>query len=255
MLILAVLQGLTEFLPVSSSGHLVLTQTFLQAREGDVFFDVVLHIGTLGSVLAVYRHEVRRLLRCDAAALRYVAALAVGTLPAVVIGLLFKDRVEALFSNATFAAAGLVVTAGILFSTRFAAAGSRTAAAEWEPQALPLFKALLIGCGQAFAIMPGISRSGSTIATSLWLRVPRVEAARFSFLLSVPAICGALVLQLADRPEVAVQWPQLALSAVASFAVGLLALRWTALAVVQAHFWKFSVYCLVVGLAALVVLR
>ncbi len=255
MLILAVVQGLTEFLPVSSSGHLVLLQALLQAREGDIFFDIVLHLGTLGSVLVVYRREVIRLLRFDKAAIQYLVALVVGTLPAVAIGLGLKDTIEELFHSPVFAAGGLFFTAALLFSTRFSRHSARDLPEPWEPQALPLTKALVIGCAQAFAILPGISRSGSTIATSLWLRVPRAEAARFSFLLSIPAIGGALVLQLSDGSVADANWPQLGLSALAAFGVGLLALRWTALAVVQAHFWKFSIYCVVVGSIALLVLR
>jgi undecaprenyl-diphosphatase len=255
MIVLAVVQGLTEFLPVSSSGHLVLTQALLGTREGDIFFDIVLHLGTLGSVVAVYRREILRLLRFDAVALRYILALVVGTIPAVVIGLLFKDSIEALFHSPLFAASGLFVTAGILFSTRFSASDATGLSEPWEPRAPDLTKALLIGCGQAFAILPGISRSGSTIAASLWLRMPRAEAARFSFLLSIPAIFGALVLQLSDGVAPGANWTWMILSALVAFGVGLLALRWTALAVVQAHFWKFSVYCVVVGAVALVVLR
>jgi len=255
MVILAALQGLTEFLPVSSSGHLVLMQTLLQTREGDIFFDVVLHLGTLGSVCAVYRREIRRLLRFDRAAVGYLLALVIGTLPAVVVGLLFKDTIEGLFHSPVFAAGGLLVTASILFSTRFTAESSDALAEPWEPSAPRLGKALLIGCSQAFSILPGISRSGSTIATSLWLRLPRAEAARFSFLLSVPAIAGAMVLQLIGSPPLGVQWPRLFVAALVAFGVGLLALRWTALAVVQAHFWKFSIYCAVVGVVALAVLR
>ena len=256
MLVLAAVQGLTEFLPVSSSGHLVLMQSFLATREGDVLFDVVLHLGTLGSVLVAYRADVIRLLRLDAAARRYILALVVGTLPAVAIGLAFKDTIERLFHDPVFAASGLFVTAIVLFSTRFSGnAPGPGGAADAPPEAPPLRSALLIGCGQAFAILPGISRSGSTIATSLWLGLPRAEAARFSFLLSIPAICGALVLQLLDRPALPSDWPNLALAALTAFAVGLVALRWTALAVVQAHFWKFSIYCVVVGAVALMVLR
>jgi len=255
MLILAVVQGLTEFLPVSSSGHLVLTQTFLQAREGDLFFDVVLHLGTLGSVIFVYRREILRLLRCDRAALRYGLALLVGTVPAALVGLLLKDTIEPLFHDPVFAAGGLFVTAGFLFSTHFSGGDTRELADPWEPQAPALGKALLIGCAQALAILPGISRSGSTIAASLWLQVARAEAARFSFLLSVPAICGALVLQLAHGASPGGQWLQLVLSAFAAFGVGLLALRWTAMAVVRDHFWKFAGYCLLVGGIALFFLR
>ena len=174
-------------------------------------------------------------------------------MPAVAIGLLLKDVLESLFHAPVFAAGGLFVTAALLFSTR--ARRSRAAAAAGDgPRAPTLRQALLIGCGQAFAIVPGVSRSGTTIAVSLWLGLPRVEAARFSFLLSIPAICGALVLQLVDRPALETDaWP-FVLAALVAFGVGLLALRWTALAVVQAHFWKFGFYCVAVGTAALIAL-
>ena len=174
VLLLAFVQGLTEFLPVSSSGHLVLLQNLLGSHEGDLFLDIVLHCGTLGSVLVVYRRELLRLLRLDGAARRYVLALAVGTLPAVLVGLLLKDLVEHAFHAPVFAGAGLLVTGVVLLSTR--RVRSADAVPEpWEPRAVPLAKALLIGCAQAVAICPGISRSGSTIAASLWLRLDRAE--------------------------------------------------------------------------------
>ncbi len=255
MILLAVVQGLTEFLPVSSSGHLVLFQHFLETRQGDVFFDIVLHVGTLGSVMVVYWRELKRLLAFDGLALKYILSLAVGTLPAVLVGLLAKDAIEGLFHSPIFAAGGLLYTAGLLFSTRLARDQGQALPDPWEPRALPLGKALVIGTAQALAILPGVSRSGSTIAASLWLGLPRAEAARFSFLLSIPAIGGALVLQLASGAgQARSDTASLVLAALAAFAVGLLAIRWTALAVVQAHFWKFSFYCLVAGLVALVVL-
>jgi len=259
MLILAIVQGLTEFLPVSSSGHLVLMQHVLDTREGDVFFDVVLHLGTLGSVLVVYRREVMRLLRFDRAALGYVGSLALGTLPAVAVGLLAKDAIEGVFHSPLFAAGGLLATAAILLSTRRSRQPQMEIPEPWEPRPVRPFKALLIGCAQAFAILPGISRSGSTIAASLWVGLEKAEAARFSFLLSVPAILGALILQLASGAGAAVattgEFGALVLAALTAFAVGLVAIRWTALAVVKAHFWKFSGYCVVLGLVALVALR
>lgn len=252
MLVLAVVQGLTEFLPVSSSGHLVLFHHWLHVAEGDVFLDVLLHVGTLGSVLVVYRREVMRLLRFDAPALRYLLCLAVGTLPAVVVGLLLKDQIESLFGSPVFVGGALILVAVILFSTRFTRQGEPLAE-PWEPQPIPLSKALLVGLAQSLAIAPGISRSGSTIAMSLWLRIPRAEAARFSFLLSVPAIGGALLLQILDGDAAGRDdWLPAVAAAVVAFLVGLLAIRWTALAVVQAHFWKFSFYCLAMGILVLI---
>jgi undecaprenyl-diphosphatase len=254
MVILAVVQGLTEFLPVSSSGHLVLFQHFLETRQGDVFFDIILHVGTLGSILVVYRREVFRLLKCDRPALLYVGSLVVGTLPAVAVGLLLKSRIEGIYHSPLIAAGGLILTAAVLFGTRFAAP-SPALAEPWEPQAPAPGRAFLIGLAQAGAILPGISRSGSTIAAALWSGLPRAEAARFSFLLAIPAVSGALVLQLMDGQEVnSGETIRLLLAGLVAFGVGLLAIRWTALAVVQAHFWKFSIYCLAVGVATLVVL-
>ncbi len=255
MILLAIIQGLTEFLPVSSSGHLVLTQHFLGAQEGDIFFDIVLHVGTLGSVVVVYWKEIRRLLRFDKPAMGYIISLVIGTLPAVVVGLTAKDFIEGLFHSPLFAAGGLLATSLVLFSTKFSKDSGGALPEPWEPSAVPPVKALLIGLAQSIAILPGISRSGSTIATSLWIGLPRAEAARFSFLLSIPAIGGALVLQLlggefTGRGDLGL----LALAALAAFGVGLLAIRWTALAVVQSHFWKFSIYCLVAGLVAFSIL-
>ncbi len=200
-----------------------------------------------------------RLLRLDRAALGYVLSLALGTLPAVVVGLLAKDTVERVFSSPTFAAARAAADGGGAGLHPRGAPGARRASRHLGAAAPgALARALAIGCAQALAILPGVSRSGSTIAASLWTGLEREEAARFSFLLSVPAILGALVLQLlggaAAEAAGAGAWLPLAGAALVAFAVGLLAIRWTALAVVQAHFWKFSGYCLVVGVTALLVL-
>ncbi len=255
MLVLAVVQGFTEFLPVSSSGHLVLIQHFLSTREGDLFFDVILHGGTLFSVLVVYRRELLRLLKFDSDSIRYITALAVATVPAVLVGLFAQDLVDRLFGAPRLASLGLVFTGLVLLSTRLAKPGQGDQGEDWSPRALPLTKALAIGCAQAFAICPGVSRSGSTIAASLWLGLPRREATRFSFLLAIPAIGGALVLNLIKGSEGnVVGLGTLILAAFVSFSVGLLAIRLTALAVVRAHFWKFSFYCILVGVVTWIVL-
>jgi len=255
VLILALTQGLTEFLPVSSSGHLVLLQQWFGADEGDLFLDVLLHCGTLGSILVVYRKEIKRLLAFDRAALLYIGSLVIGTLPVVIIGGLFYDQISSLFHAPRLAALGLLLTTAILFSTRFVKASRTQLPEPWQPEAVSPFKAIFIGIAQAMAIVPGISRSGATIATSLWIGLPRADAARFSFLLSIPAICGALVLQLTGEPIVTrggVVGPVLAV--LVSLLVGLLAIKWTALAVIQQHFWKFSFYCILLGILVLVLI-
>ena len=256
VLLLAITQGLTEFLPVSSSGHLVLLQQWFGGQDGDLFLDVILHCGTLGSVVFVYRREIGRPLRCDRPALRYMGSLALATVPAVVTGGLLRGRITALFHDSSFAAVGLLVTAAILFTTRFRMTERDGNDEPWQPRPVAPLRALLIGLAQSLAIAPGISRSGATIAASLWTGLPRAEAARFSFLLSVPAICGALVLEVCSgefTTRGGLVGPVIAV--VGSFVVGLLALKWTARAVLQHHFWKFGFYCLPLGVLVLVLLR
>ena len=209
-LLLGTVQGLTEFLPVSSSGHLVLLQQwlgedfFLQADT--LVFDLVLHVGTLLPVLWFYRDELLGIvtsLTADTAQLRsegpwawlrgdphrWMAALVVtASVPTAIVGLTLQDQFESLFHSADRVAMALLVTGAIVFSTRFRSGGSVNVLG------VSLGQALLLGFAQGFAITPGISRSGTTIAVALFLGLDRELAARFSFLVSIPAILGALLL-------------------------------------------------------------
>jgi undecaprenyl-diphosphatase len=193
-LLLGVVQGLTEFLPVSSSAHLILARLFF-GFDGDKFgltFDVACHIGTLIAVLIYFRAEVTRLIAAlprifdlqDPEA-RLIWMLVVGTLPAVVAGLLFKHRIEDHLRTPAIAAA-MLAAGGLLFFVADAA-GSNT-----RPESSLTFgEAFLIGCAQALALVPGVSRSGATITVALLIGLRRADAARFIFLLAIPAILGA----------------------------------------------------------------
>ncbi len=250
VILLAVVLGLTEFLPVSSSGHLVLVRHFLPAFEPDLALVAILHGGTVVAVLAVYRREVRRLLSFDAAAVQYLVALVVGTLPVVGVGLLLRHRIDAWFTDPRLTAGAMVATGLILLSTRAARSEIRRVPGDWHPVPPPLPKALLIGCAQAVALAPGLSRPGSAIAASLWLGLPRDEAARFSFLLAAPALIGSLVLNVLDGGLRGRAGPAaLAVGAVVACLVGMVAIRVTASLVVRRHFWKLSCYCLPLGVA------
>lgn len=193
-LLLGVVQGVTEFLPVSSSGHLVLFQTMFGIEgPGGLGFEVALHLATLVAILLVYRTRVVALasgvLHRDTASIRYVGKLAVATLPAVLVALTLSDWIEHSFASPALAASCLLVTAIILWTTRKTiplAVGSEPG---WGA-------ALLIGCAQAFAILPGISRSGTTVAVALALGVSAGAAAEFSFLLGTIAMAGAAILIL-----------------------------------------------------------
>lgn len=195
--ILAIVQGLTEFLPVSSSGHLVVTQALLGGVDEALLVDVALHVGTLFAVLVVYRRAAVAVL---ADALRgkpgELVLLGVGSIPVVLLGLFAKDAIEAAFHSERTAAFGLFGTAVVLMLGELGRRRSR--AAGGGRTELRITDALVIGVAQAVAIIPGVSRSGSTIAAGLLCGLAPDRAARFSFLLSIIAITGAAGLQAKD---------------------------------------------------------
>lgn len=199
-IVLGLVQGVTEFLPVSSSGHLVIVGALLGVQEESLTFEVMVHFGTLVAVLVALKDDWRPILlgllghpEHRRQGRRRFLALVVGSLPVAIAGLVLKDSVEALFGTPQFAAAMLLVTGGILWLTdRFA--GHR----EGRLDDVGVADALWIGLGQALAILPGISRSGSTLAAGMARGFDRSSAARFAFLLSIPAILGASILQLPD---------------------------------------------------------
>lgn len=245
-LLLGFIQGATEFLPVSSSGHLVIGQALLGLEIPGVTFEVVVHVATLVSVLVVYRLRVATLLRGALAgereAWRYLGLLAVATLPVVVVGLFFREPVEALFENPWTVGGALFVTGTFLWTTRWAM--------RRDPGGAPgVAAALLMGVAQTFALIPGISRSGATVVAGLWMGVEAREAAAFSFLMAIPAIGGAAVLQIPELLEGAtgVSLPVLAAGGLAAAVTGVVAI-WSFVALLRRReFHWFGVYCWVVG--------
>jgi undecaprenyl-diphosphatase len=190
-IILGAVQGLTEFLPVSSSGHLVLLQKIFGLDEPALFFDTMVHVGTLVAVFIALREDIRNLLRRIAQPLTGYLLLA--TVPTVIAALFFLDRIEALFQSGAFLGFSFIATALALLTAEFISGR----AFRFKPQAaMNWFDALLIGVCQAIALVPGVSRSGLTLSGALSRRLDRDFSARFAFLLSIPAILGALALQL-----------------------------------------------------------
>ena len=250
---LGVLQGATEFFPVSSSGHLVVGQTLLGLEISGVQFEVAVHMATLISVLLVYRGRLMDLLygtlRRDGDAWRYVGLLALATLPAGIVGVFFRDAIERLFESPFVPATAFLVTGVILWSTR------RTLGREeWKKPGWGV--ALLIGFAQAFALVPGISRSGTTVAMALWLGVAAEEAAAFSFLLAIPAIGGAALLQI---PELASEGLTLSGTALAAGSIvaavtGVLAIKAFVVLLSRKTFHRFAIYCWTIGTAFLLYL-
>lgn len=198
---LGLLQGLTEFLPVSSSGHLVLFQQFMELHGDEVFFDLVLHLGTLLPVVWFYRDSLREILVDGARGdgpfferpgVRLALLIVCATIPTGLMGVLLKDSFEALFATPAVLTITFAITGLLLWSTRGRTTGTIDA------QAMTAWHALILGVAQGCAITPGISRSGTTIAVALFLGLTPTFAARFSFLMSVPAILGAVVLKSRD---------------------------------------------------------
>jgi undecaprenyl-diphosphatase len=251
-LILGLVQGLTEFLPVSSSGHLVMGQALMDIQVPGVEFEVAVHVATLISVLIVFRKRVWDLflgvVQLEGEALRYLGFLVVATLPAVAVGLGARRALESLFEAPVVAGAALLVTGGFLWTSRGALAR--------DPKRKPgLRDAIVMGLAQAFAIVPGISRSGATVVAGLWLGVEAEEAATFSFLMAIPAILGAAVLQLPDLlgegaglgQSAGLEASPLLMGSGVAAVAGVLAI-WTFIAMLKRKsFYKFGPYCLVVG--------
>ena len=257
--LLGVVQGLTEFLPVSSSGHLVVGQTVLGLELPGVRFEVAVHFATLVSVLVAYRGRVAALMcgaiRLEPATWRYLGLILLANIPAAAVYFLMGDVVEAAFETPLATGLAFLLTGGVLWSVRGALRrGGREVAGgrgNQEPPRPPgPGAAMLIGVAQAFALFPGISRSGSTVAAGLWLGVRSADAAEFSFLMSVPAILGATLLQLLDTGEAAstLDATPLVLGAVAATLTGLLAIQ-VFLAVLRGRsFHRMALYPWTLGL-------
>lgn len=264
-IVLGAVQGLTEFLPVSSSGHLVLFQNFFGLKEPELLFDICLHVGTLSAVIIVFYREIldilkalfqiptriqtaggiRRLCQVDAS-IRMALMIVVGSIPTAIIGLLFKEITDKLFGSITIVGCMLLVTGTVLWLTRKIRKEGRLMGKT------TLKDALIVGVVQGLAILPGISRSGATISTALFLGVDRKVAGRYSFLLSIPAIVGALVLGL-DTPELHTTIPlgTIIAGSVISALVGWLALVILLRVVDRGQLHRFAPYCWLVGMITL----
>jgi undecaprenyl-diphosphatase len=241
--LLGIVQGIAEWLPISSSGHLVLVQEFFRL-DVPVLFDVILHLGTLLVVLLVFWKDLLAIIK-SLLALRWdeytklALFILIASIPAALIGYLFRDFFASLFSNTFAVGFAFLATGTILFLTRYAR----------EKHSINWKNSLVIGFAQAIAIIPGISRSGSTISAGLLLGVKREKIARFSFLLSVPAVLGAAVLESKDFAKIEVL-PAL-VGTLVSVVIGYFALKYLLKLVEKGKLYYFSWYCWGLGFAVL----
>ena len=251
-LLLGILQGLTEFLPVSSSGHLEIGSALLGVKTtNNLLFAVVVHVATVLSTIVVFRKDILALI-IDLLKFQwnestiYVSKLVFSSIPVLVLGLFFKDEIEQLFTgNLVMVGSMLLVTALLLGLTHFVKKGDGK---------ITFLKALLIGFAQAMAVVPGISRSGATIATGLLLQTKKNEIARFSFLMVLIPILGAAFLDITSgeiSSNSSIGLLPLLVGFTAAFISGLLACSWMIKIVKRGNLIYFAIYCLVIGLIAI----
>lgn len=256
-LILGLVQGLTEFLPVSSSGHLAIGKAILGVEVSeDLSFEIITHAATVLATIVVFRKQIWQLL-CGLFKFRYndetdyIFKIGVSMIPVFVVGVFFKDFVEELFGSLLVVGLALIVTSQLLLFSDRASSGRKT-----EVQArngISWWQAIVIGLGQAFAVIPGLSRSGTTISTGLLCGVKRENVAQFSFLMVLVPILGEAFLDLVggDFAASAAGVPALAIGFVAAFVSGLFACRVMIALVKKAQLKWFALYCAVVGLAVI----
>lgn len=245
VLILAVVQGVAEFLPISSSGHLIILGSMLGELGESATLEIILHAGTLGSIIVVFWRKIIDLIIQDR---RVIGLLVIATLPAVVVGLTIKSEFPWLMRSPLLAGAMLIVTGGLLIVL------GRLPKKDGSYLSMSWVGAFLVGCFQAVAILPGISRSGSTIVGGRLMGLKDEDSVTFSFLLAIPAICGATVLALKDLiedgPESGGVSPSILLAGtLTAFVVGIFALRWLIRWSRADRLHWFAYWCIPIGIA------
>lgn len=236
-IILAIVQGITEFLPISSDGHLNLFQYWFGLTPS-LSFDVFLHLATFLSVLFFFRKKIKYFFS-------NIQFIIIGTIPAVIVGLFFKDQVTALFANPLLLPLFFMITATLVFVTKYIKPLNKK---------LTYSTALIIGIFQAVAILPGVSRSGSTIFAGLLLGLSPIQAFNFSFSLFIPASLGALILEFKDISKLNLADPNYLVSFIVTFIVGVLALTLLQKLLTNGKIWIFGIYTLLLALVLLLTL-
>lgn len=263
---LAVLQGLTEFLPVSSSGHLVILQNILGIKNVPVIFDLILHLGTTTAIIIFYRKEIYYILRDlyeysinifnynnrelikKRGNLKLLLYIIISTFITGIIGILFADKITSFFNKPKSVSIFLLITSIILFATKTVKNNDKKIIK--INYSLPI----IVGFAQSFAMLPGISRSGSTISASLYLGVNREDAGRFSFLISIPSILGASLFEyITSSNEISDINTKIVIFAfIISFIVGLFALKLLVMFLKKGKLYIFAIYCAIAGILSLI---
>ncbi len=244
IVILGIVQGLTEFLPISSSGHLVILQKLFNITQNQLLISVLLHFGTLIPVLIVFWDDIKEILFFKKEKRYFIFLIIIASIPTALMGIFFEDFFEKLFSSALSTAAMLIVTGFILYL------GDKLADYDKEITNFKWLNAILVGIAQGIAIIPGISRSGSTITASLIQGLKKEDAARFSFILSIPVIGGAGLLKVGEAVSNGVtnfNITAIILGIISSIISGYIAIRYFIYILKKQKLIYFSYYCWIVG--------
>ena len=241
-IILSIVQGITEWLPISSSGHLAIFQNIF--RFQNLAFDVFLHFASIFAVLVVFWKDIIKLLHLNKIEnLKYIGLLLVGIIPAGIIGILFKHQIESFFSSLLYLGIFFIISGIIIYSTRFS---------EIKRDKPNLLDSIFIGIFQALAILPGISRSGATISSGLFRGVSKAEAVKFSFFMAVPIILGAALVELKDISLSQISYVNLAISFVITLLVSIVTIKLLLKIIKGDKFYLFGIYNFLVGIALLI---
>ncbi len=263
-IIIGLVQGLTEFLPVSSSAHLIFAQQFLGIAEPNLAFDVLLHAGTIIAVLAYFWKDIIQMILAFFESLINLARgnflaevkkdpykkltwlVIIGTIPVGLAGILFNEIIESLFTGISIPAFFLLITGCILYFSQ------RKNSGEVDLKNMTWKETIIVGCGQACALLPGLSRSGTTIATGLFLGLDKEFAAKFSFILSIPAILGAAVVQLKDVSGGNIDLFVWIIGFIVAVISGYLAISFLLKLIKEKSLDIFAYYCWIVGIIILI---
>ena len=244
-----IIQGLTEFLPISSSGHLVLVPALFGQEGPDLATSAMLHLGTLAAVLVYYRSDIAAMAKFDRPARRMITLILIGSIPAAVLGLTFADRIEELVSDPVMVAYMMIVTGVILLATTQLRVGDKTMT-EIGPK-----DSIVIGLAQSLALIPGISRSGMTISAGMARGMEKTQAANFAFLLGIPVIAGASLLSIVDVLSSGESIPtEVWVGMIAAGLSGYLAIAILLKLLARVGLAPFGIYCVAFGIFSIIML-
>jgi undecaprenyl-diphosphatase len=241
-IILSIVQGITEWLPVSSSGHLAIFQNFFGFQN--LAFDVFLHFASIFAVIIVFWKDIIKLFNLkEKENLRYIGLLIIGIIPAGIIGILFRHQIESLFSNLLYLGIFFMLSGILIYSTKFFKATKE------KPN---LLDSIFIGIFQAVAILPGISRSGATISSGLFRGLKKEEAVKFSFFMAIPVILGAALVELKDIAISQISYSMMALSFIITLLVSLFVIKLLIRIIKNGKFYLFGIYDFILGMLVLI---